>query len=100
MTTSRSLERRDAFTLAYITALLVIALPMWFISTMGAEPSPQPKPQGPGGSRPQGSLSSGSYCVAAQGAQDAIKRANGTFPFGWTASGSYCLRSGSTRGTR
>jgi hypothetical protein len=39
MTTLRSLERRGAFTLACITALLAIALPMWFISTARAEPS-------------------------------------------------------------
>ena len=39
MTTSRSLERRGAFTLACITALLAIALAMWFISAAGAEPA-------------------------------------------------------------
>ena len=38
MATSRSLERRVAFTLACITALLAIALAMWFISTVRAEP--------------------------------------------------------------
>jgi hypothetical protein len=40
MTTSRSLERRGGFTLACITALLAIALAMWFISAVRAEPSP------------------------------------------------------------
>jgi hypothetical protein len=39
MTTSRSLERRRAFTLACITALLAIALAMWFIGTVRAGPS-------------------------------------------------------------
>jgi hypothetical protein len=36
-----------------------------------AEPLPLPKPPGPGGSCPHGYLSSGSYCVPPQGAQDA-----------------------------
>jgi hypothetical protein len=96
MTTSRSLERRGAFTLVCITALLVIALVMWFISAVRAEPLPQPKPPGPGGSCPHGYTSSGSFCVPAQGAQDAVpKPPNGTCPWGWTSSGSFCLRSGS-----
>jgi hypothetical protein len=38
MTTSRSPERRSAFLLACITALLAIALAMWFIGTVRAEP--------------------------------------------------------------
>jgi hypothetical protein len=61
-----------------------------------AEPLPQPKPSGPGGSCPHGYTASRSYCVPSQGAQDAIpKPPNGTCPWGWTSSGSYCLRSGS-----
>jgi hypothetical protein len=63
-----------------------------------AHPLPQPKPPGLGGSCPFGWTSSGSFCIPAQGAQDAIpKPHDGTCPFGWTASGSYCLRSGSAR---
>jgi hypothetical protein len=62
-----------------------------------AQPLPVPKPP-IGGSCPHGYTSSGSYCVPAQGAQDAIpKPPNDTCPWGWTASGSYCLRSGSGR---
>ena len=58
-----------------------------------AEPLPQPKPSGPGGSCPHGWISSGSYCVPSQGAQDAIpKQPNGSCPWGWISSGSYCLR--------
>ena len=93
--TARSLERRGAFTLACMAALIIIALVVWLASAL-AEPLPVPKPPGPGGSCPHGWTSSGSYCVPAQGAQDAVaKPPNGTCPFGWTASGSYCLRSGS-----
>jgi hypothetical protein len=77
-------------TIASIAALLLGA------TTATAEPLPVPKPAGPGGSCPHGFTWSGSFCVPAQGAQDAIaKPANGSCPFGWTASGSYCLRSGS-----
>jgi hypothetical protein len=66
-----------------------------------AEPLPIAKPSGPGGSCPHGWLSSGSYCVPSQGAQDAIaKPPNGTCPWGWTSSGSFCLRSGSASGSR
>jgi hypothetical protein len=78
---------------AIFAALMVIAT-----APALAEPLPQPKPPGPGGSCPHGYFSSGSFCVPSQGAQDAIpKPANGTCPFGWTSSGSYCLRSGSSR---
>jgi hypothetical protein len=60
-----------------------------------ADPLPQPKPLGPGGSCPFGYTSNGSYCVPTQGAQDAIpKPPGGTCPWGWTSSGNYCLRSG------
>jgi len=60
-----------------------------------ADPLPQPKPPGPGGSCPFGYTSSGSYCVPSAGASDAIpKPPGGTCPWGWIASGSYCLRSG------
>ena len=37
-----------------------------------AQPLPQPKPTGPGGSCPHGYTASGSFCVPSQGAQDAI----------------------------
>jgi hypothetical protein len=37
-----------------------------------AEPRPETKPQGPGGSCPHGYISSGSFCAPSQGAQDAI----------------------------
>ena len=63
-----------------------------------AQPLPQPKPLGPGGSCPHGYTSSRSFCVPRQGAQDAIPLpANGSCPHGWTRSGSFCLRSGSGR---
>jgi hypothetical protein len=63
-----------------------------------AEPLPQPKPLGPGGSCPHGYLASGSFCVPSQGAQDAVpKPPNGSCPWGWLASGSYCLRAGNVR---
>jgi hypothetical protein len=54
------------------------------LATAGhAEPLPVPKPNGPGGSRPFGYTSSGSYCVPSQGAQDAVpKPPNGTCPWG------------------
>jgi hypothetical protein len=39
-----------------------------------AEPLPNPKPPGPGGSCPHGYTSSGSFCVPGQGAQDAIAK--------------------------
>ena len=76
-----------------------IAMMFMLAPTLGfAEPLPQPKPPGPGGSCPHGYTSSGSFCVPSAGAQDAIaKPPNGTCPWGWTASGSYCLRSGTTR---
>jgi hypothetical protein len=61
-----------------------------------AQPLPQPKPHGLGGSCPHGS-SSGSFCVPRAGAQDAIPLPNGTCPHGWTRSGSFCLHSGSGR---
>jgi hypothetical protein len=49
MTTSRSLERRGAFMLACITALLAIVLAVWFVAAVSAEPLPVPKPPGQGG---------------------------------------------------
>jgi hypothetical protein len=62
-----------------------------------AEPLPQPKPSA-GGSCPFGYAASGSFCVPAKGAQDAIpKPAGGVCPFGWTASGNFCLHSGGDR---
>jgi DNA-binding CsgD family transcriptional regulator len=60
-----------------------------------ADPLPQPKPPGPGGSCPHGYYSSGSYCVPGRRAQDAVPLPRGgTCPFGWTSSGSYCVKSG------
>jgi len=60
-----------------------------------AQPLPQPRPSGPGGSCPHGYTSSGSFCVPRAGAQDAIPLPqNGTCPHGWTRSGTFCLRSG------
>jgi hypothetical protein len=81
MTTSRSLERRGTF--ACITALLSIALAMWFIATVGAEPLPQPKPPGPGGSCPHGWLSSESYCVIGRGRDAQPRRARLAQPATW-----------------
>jgi hypothetical protein len=71
-------------------ALSLVLAPV--TTTALAEPLPQPKPQGPGGSCPHGYLASGSFCVPSQRARDAIaKPPNGTCPWGWIASGSYCL---------
>jgi hypothetical protein len=39
-----------------------------------AEPLPQPRPSGPGGSCPHGWTSSGSSCVLSQGAQDPVPK--------------------------
>jgi hypothetical protein len=47
--TTRSLERRGAFTLACMALLIVIVVVMWLASAL-AEPLPQPKLSGPGGS--------------------------------------------------
>jgi hypothetical protein len=80
--------------------MLAIAIALLAFTTMlaSAQPLPIQKPRGPGGSCPFGYMSSGSYCMPSQGAQDAIaKPPNGTCPWGWTASGSACLRSGSGR---
>jgi hypothetical protein len=76
--------------------LLALILGGWLAPTLAlAAPLPQPKPPGPGGSCGHGYVSSGSFCVPRQGAQDAIpKPPNGTCPWGWNSSGSYCLRSG------
>jgi hypothetical protein len=67
-------KRRENMKLAIIIALLLPTLAV-------AEPLPQLKPPGPGGSCPHGYTTSGSYCVPSQGAPDAIpKPANGTCP--------------------
>jgi hypothetical protein len=67
-------------------------------TTALAEPLPQPAPAGPGGSCPHGWMSSGSFCVPGQSAQDAVpKSPSGNCPFGWIASGSFCLRNGNVR---
>jgi hypothetical protein len=76
------------------TIVIVLLLPSFAL----AQPLPQPKPSGPGGSCPHGYTSSGTFCVPREGAQDAVPLpSNGTCPHGWTRSGSYCLRSGSGR---
>jgi hypothetical protein len=80
-----------------ITIITVMAECLFATAAL-AEPLPLPKPAGPGGSCPHGWTSSGSYCVPAQSAQDALpKSANGTCSWGCTVSSSYCLRSGSAR---
>ena len=72
-----------------IIAALVLAI------SANAEPLPQPRPSGPGGSCPHGYFTSGSFCMPNQGAQDAVpKPPSGTCPWGWASSGSFCLRSG------
>jgi hypothetical protein len=78
-----------------MTPRLIVFIVAGLLPTLTlAEPLPQPKPVGPGGSCPHGWMSSGSSCVPSQGAQDAIaKPPNGTCPWGWISSGSYCLRS-------
>ena len=76
-------------------SLAIIAVLVLSILPALAQPLPQPKPPGLGGSCPQGYLSSGSFCASARGVQDAIaKPPNGTCPWGWISSGSFCLRSG------
>jgi hypothetical protein len=72
---------------------LIVAIALALITSAHAEPLPQPKTPGPGGSCPYGYFTSGSYCVPSQGAQDAVG-AKWHVPFGWTSSGSFCLRSG------
>jgi len=56
--------------------MIKIALVVLLAFTAGAMAQPLPvlKPAGPGGSCPHGYTSSSSYCVPAQGAQDAIPR--------------------------
>jgi hypothetical protein len=74
---------------------MISAAALVLVTGAHAEPLPQPKPAGPGGSCPFGYFTTGLYCVPSQGAQDAVPKAlNGTCPFGWTSSGSFCLRSG------
>jgi hypothetical protein len=67
-----------------MTPRLIVFIVAGLLPTLTlAEPLPQPKPAGPGGSCPHGWVSSGSYCVPSQGAQDAIaKPPNGTCPWG------------------
>jgi hypothetical protein len=86
----RATQARPMKTITAATALLLLIA----VAAL-AEPLPLPKPPGPGGSCPHGYTSSGSFCVPAQHAQDAVaKPPGGTCPWGWTSSGSYCLRSG------
>ena len=73
----RCRHRKRAQLAGLLIAAVVIAslLP----SLALAQPLPQPKPLGPGGSCPHGYTSSGSFCVRREGAQDAIpKPPNGT----------------------
>lgn len=85
-----------AILLAVIAGFVLVSI--IGIVAVGAEPLPVPRPIGPGGSCPYGYVTSGSFCVPTQGAQDAIpKPPNGTCPWGWASSGSFCLRSGSGR---
>jgi hypothetical protein len=81
-----------------MTRLLAVALIGAAAFAAHADPLPQPKPPGPGGSCPYGYYSSGSFCVPGQGAQDAVPLPRGgTCPWGWTNSGSYCVKGGSGR---
>ena len=74
---------------------MIIVAALVLVIGARADPLPQPKPTGPGGSCPYGHFTSGSYCVPSRRAQDAVPKApNGMCPFGWTSSGSFCLRSG------
>jgi hypothetical protein len=90
------LRKDKAMKLAMIAAFACSAVfTALLLSAALADPLPQPKPVGPGGSCPLGWALSGSYCVPSRGAQDAIpKPPNGTCPWGWLTSGSFCLRSG------
>jgi hypothetical protein len=76
-----------------IIAVALIAPALADQGSAASQPLPQPKPPGPGGSCPSGYVTSGSFCMPTQGAQDAIpKPQNGVFS--WTSSGNYCLHSG------
>jgi hypothetical protein len=67
--------------------ITIIAGALFLAAAVHAEPLPQPKPLGPGGSCQHGYFTSGSYCVPSQGAQDAVpKLPSGTCPWGWTSS--------------
>ena len=79
--------------------LAVCAAIILSITAARAEPSPWPKPPGPGGSCPFGYLTSNGYCVPSQGAQTAIPKRGGSCPWGWTSSGDFCLKSGDSRRT-
>jgi hypothetical protein len=62
---------------------MIIAAVLVLVTGARADPLPQPKPSGPGGSCPHGYFNSGSYCVPSQGAQDAVPKApNQTCPWG------------------
>jgi hypothetical protein len=56
------------------TLPIIIAALHFATGAARAGPLPLPKPPGPGGSCPHGYLSSGSYCVPSQGAQDAVPK--------------------------
>jgi hypothetical protein len=77
-----------------MTRAMIIAAALALVTGLRADPLPQPRPVGPGGSCPHGDFTSGAFCVT-QGAQDAVPKApNGTCPWGWMSSGSFCLRNG------
>jgi hypothetical protein len=76
--------------------MLVAAVLLLCALRAHSEPLPVPQQQQPGGSCPNGYISSGSFCVPSGSRQDAVaKPPSGTCPNGWLSSGSYCLRSGS-----
>ena len=52
---------------------MIIAAALVLVTGARADPLPQPKPSGPGGSCPLGYFTSGWYCVPSQGAQDAAE---------------------------
>jgi hypothetical protein len=98
----RSPEVSESATFDVLVAVgrvLFIGISIAFIiASARAEPLPVPRPFSPGGSCPYGYVTSGSFCVPMQGAQDAIpKPPNGTCPFGWTSSGNSCPCSGSAQ---
>ena len=66
-----------------MTRAMIVFTLMLLAAAALAEPLPQPRPVGPGGSCPYGYYSSGSFCVPSQGAQDAVPKApRGSCPWG------------------
>jgi hypothetical protein len=84
---NRNQKVQPSLQFAYLLIFLVVVL---YGCLARAEPLPQPKPPGPGGSCPNGYLSSGSFCTPSAGARDAVaKPPNGTCPWGWLGSGDF-----------